>query len=237
MPITFVGSDIEQSNNGSNLTLTIPSHATNDFGIIFGYADEDGGGTAVQAVTTATGWTTLTNTLDTVGRGIGTYLFYKKFTSASETNPVMTNDLTEEWSTSLHVFRGVDRTTPFDASFVHDAGTNDTTPNCAAITTVTANAAVVLYHASTHNDITVSGIPATPSGLTEGGVILPVDWPFSGQFCAHKVDVGAAATITPTDWTHTSDPTNVAEWVVYTLALRPAAIGHPLLGPLGGPIG
>ena len=224
MAISFVGSDSgSQGANTTGITLTLPTHATDDFGIIYGRIDEVGT-VPVLSIGTATGWTLLDNRNPTSGRDRVEYVWYKKFTSASETNPVMNTDTARAHSASVHVFRGVDTATPFDATFQFNSGANDTTPVNPAITPVTANGALILFDGATHNDITVAGLPATPTGLTLGEVVLSSGNNHRGQYTAYKLDYGAAATITPTAWTHTSSPTGTAEWSVYTIVLRPAAL-------------
>ena len=116
MAITFVGSDLNQTNSGTaNLALTLPTHQADDFGIIYGRADEQGT-VPVLGIAVATGWTELRNDNPTSGRDRVEYIWYKKFTSSSETNPEMTTDTDQERSVSVHVFRGVDTTTQFDVA-------------------------------------------------------------------------------------------------------------------------
>jgi len=219
MTITFVGSDSGEDSGGANITLTLPTHEDEDFGLIYARADE-AGTVSVLAVTSASGWTELFSENPTSGRDRVEYMFYKVFTSDSETDPVMTNSTTEEWSASVHVFRNVDPTTPFDTTYQFDSGQNDTTPTNPAITTVSDNAAIVLFQGSTHDDITVAGVPTTPTSLTLGETILGGANDHRGQIAAYKLDVGSAATITPTAWTHTSSPTGTAEYTTVTVALR-----------------
>ncbi len=221
MAITFVGSNSgQEAANTTGITLTLPTHAADDFGIIYARADESGT-VPVLSIGSATGWTLLRNDNPIDGRDRVEYGWYKKFTSGSETNPVVNIDTAQEHSASVHVFRGVDTTTPFDVAEQVNSGSNDTTPVNPAITPVTANGCLILFHGATHDDISVAGVPTTPSGITLGETILGGTNDHRGQITGYKLDYGSAATITPTAWTHTSSPTNTAEWTVITIVLRP----------------
>lgn len=217
--VTFVGSDsAQQGSNTTSITLTLPTHQADDFAVAYGRADE-AGTVPVLDISTA-GWTLLHNANPTTGRDRVEYVWYRRFTSGSETNPTMTISIAQEHSCSVHVFRNVDTVQPFDALFQFSSNQNDTTPVNPAITTVTDNAAIVLLHGATHDDISVAGVPTTPSGLTLGETILGGTNDHRGQITAYLLDAGTAGTVTPTAWTHTSSPTGTAEWSVYTIALR-----------------
>lgn len=220
MAITFVGSDSGQTGaNTTGITLSLPTHTTDDVGVIYGRCDESGT-VAVLSIGTATGWTLLTNVNPTQGRDRVEYIWYKRFTSGFETNPVMNTSISQEKSASVHVFRGVDTVTMFDTTFTSNHNQNDSTPINAAITTLTDNACLLLYHGSTHDDVTTAGAPATPSGMTIGETVLGAANDHRGQVCAYKLNVGVAATYTPTAWTHTVSAAAVAEYSTFTIALR-----------------
>lgn len=226
MPITFVGSD--KGDNGANtvaLTMNLPTHQADDFAVIIAYNDNQDT-VATWSITGASGYTKHREDQHTGGRDRNVAIFYKKLTSSSETDPVAQISAAAFHSASLYVFRGVDTTTPFDVTETADDGTNDTTPVNPAITPVTDNGALLLWHGATHDDISVAGLPTTPSGLTLGETILGSANDHRGQIGAYKLDYGSAATITPTAWTHTSSPTGVAEWSVFSIALRPQGAGN-----------
>lgn len=223
MAITHVGQDDESgaSGNTTDMTFTLPTHQADDFGIII--ASYRNTLTATMAIGTATGWTQIGTTKDTTaGDDIRSMIWYKKFTSSSETNPAVTIDLGRNRSALLHVFRGVDTTTPFDVTHTEGDGTNSATPTNPAITTGTANACVLLWHNNTNTEITVYGKPTAPTGLADGVTTILLAGGNVQQFTAYKLDVGAAATITPDAWTHTA-VTTVGEYHTYTIALRAQA--------------
>jgi hypothetical protein len=220
MAITFVGSDVgQQGANTTAITLTLPSHQADDVAIVFCNADESGT-VPSWSETASSGWEKLREDNPTIGRDRVTAVFAKRLTSGSETNPAFNVSVAQEHSASVHVFRGVDTIDMFDAVMRFDAGQNDTTPINPPITSISDNAAIILFHAATHDDISVAGVPTTPSGLSLGETVLGSTTDHRHQFTAYDVDVGNAATFTPTAWTHTSSPTTTAEWTVYTLLLR-----------------
>lgn len=218
MTITFVGSDIgDESVSATAITLTQPTHQTDDFGILianlFGLETID---------VTTTGWTELRYDIATQGVDRNTAIWYKKYTSSSEANPVMTvtTGTNNQRAISLHVFRGVDTTTPFDATeqFLDVLATAN--PTNTAITTVTNNACLILFQHLSGNALTAIGLPTTPSGLVQGEFQLAGTWRYHSV--AYKLDVGTAGTITPSAWTNTVS-SDTYESSCYTIALRPAA--------------
>lgn len=229
MTITFVGSDSAEAGSGTaDMTLTLPSHQADDFAIAYGRSDDD---VPVLAISTA-GWTELDQRSPTSDRDRSEAVFFRRFTSGSETNPTMTIDTSQEHSFSVHVFRGVDTTTAFDATpnFQFTEGTNDTTPTNPAITSATDDACLILLHGATHDDISVAGAPSTPAGMTIGETVLGTANDHRGQITAYLLDAGTAGTITPTAWTHTSNPTSVSDFSLYSLLLRAAVAGGGISG-------
>ena len=222
--VTFVGSDADQEGDNTNsITSTLPAHQADDFCLAYGRADE-AGTVPVLAISTG-GWTLLDNRNPTTGRDRVEYVWYRRFTSGSETDPVMTIDFAEGHSFSTHVFRGVDTVQAFDSKnifFFVDAS-NNSLPTNPPIDTLTANACVLLYHGATHDDISVAG---APTGYTIGSNIIGSTNDHRGQCTAYDLDVGALGTETPGVWTHTASPTTTAEYSVYTIALRNAQNIH-----------
>lgn len=218
MAITFVGSDSDQAGKNQNDLTCAVTHQVDDFGLVYGRADEQ---SSVPVLSMSAGWTLLDNQNPTSGRDRVEYVWYRKFTSNGTSVNTMSTNVSEEHSMSMHIFRGVDTTTPFDASFIFNSGSNNTTPTNSAITTVTDAATVILLHGATHDDITVAG---APTGYTLGEAVVGSTMDFRIQITAYDLDAGTAGTKTPTAWTHTSSPTSTAEWSVYTLALRPASV-------------
>lgn len=228
MIIEFVGSDGgEQGPNTTDITATLPVHLTGDWALAVGRVDEVGDNPTLD-ISTA-GWSVRrTDVEEGNGRHRQTKIWYREFLSASETDPVMTVDLANQHSFSVHVFRNVDLTMPFDVTETVAVGADDPTPACPPVTTVTPNCCLFLLHAFTHADITAIGVPTTPSGLTAGEFLPNLAQSHSGQAIAYKLDVGAAATYTPDDWTHSFTGSST-DWSTYSIPLRPAGNGAILM--------
>lgn len=215
--VTFVGSHQAGFNNGdtSDITLTLPlTIATNDFGVIYYYYDT--GSNIGNTVTTPTGWTLLTGwpVATITGRSITTHVFYRKLVSG-DSNPTIVDTGSGARSAALAVFRGVDTATPFDATTTRSEQENDSTPNLAAITTVTANSAVVVTAAVSHANMTAF-VP--PSGYQLGPAIYGL---YRNVAIGYLLNAGTAGTKSPVNWTATG-ATAVEESHTVTMALRVA---------------
>lgn len=220
MAITFVGSSSNGS-TGAAYTVTVPSHNVHDFAFMMVFIGDDDGET-LSLSSGSTGWNYFRRH-DTTGTAQGgkdnvTSRAYFKFLTSNETNPEITITSGQPSSTTIHVFRGVDITTPFDLAPTWNGGEDVANPTNSAITTTTANCALLLYHMDSDPNITSVGLPSTPSSLTQGASygLTSIE---QGQICAYKLDVGAAGTTTPTAWTHTNNASG--GYNMWTVALRP----------------
>ena len=217
--ITFVDSDVNDAEPGTSLALSFTCQE-DDYALIYARSDE--AGTVNVMTINGGGWTGIDNRNPTTGRDRVEYLFGRVM-DGTETTVTVDYTVSEEISASIHIFRGVDTTTPLDVSVVFDAGANNATPTNPAITPTTANGALVLFSGQTVNDVTTPGLPTTPTGLSLGETVHGASTSnHRGQCTAYKLDYGSAATITPTAWTHTVSAPSVAEYSSWTVALRPA---------------
>lgn len=217
VPITFVGSDSQQHGSTASLTMVLPTTQVDDFAIMLGMVDDD---VEELSISSATGWTEeRVDVIGLAGRDRTTYIWHK-FLTASENNPVIDVNGNEEHSCSLHVFRNVDTTTPFDTAIEIVTGQNFYRPTNAAITTNTDSCCLMLMHAATEDDIASAGLPTTPAGLVLGEAVVGGSNDHRQQITAYKLDVGVAGEYTPSAWTHTGSPSNVTDYTLYTIALR-----------------
>ncbi len=223
MAITYVGGDYRRSFGGDAdpLTMVLPTHAADDFAILVAKSDASG---HILALTVATGWTEIPASPwdDTSGLSRTTAAWYKKFTSSSETAPVITTDTSDQHAALVEIFRGVDTGTPFDATEVHADAADVALPDQPDITTVTANACIFIYHNFNDDDHTVMG---APSGYTLGESQVSGGNLGEGSAAAHLLDAGAAGLKEPGVWTHTASPTNESDYTCLTFALRLAGGG------------
>ena len=235
MTVTFVGSDIGDSSSATTIALTLPTHQTDDFGLIVGYSDQD---INTHAITVASGWINLFDDLSSLGRDQHTSVWYKKFTSSSETNPTFSSTSTsEEISASVHVFRNVDTVLPFEGfTTSHDDNIPSTPPeDVVPADIVTDNDAACGFRAMcvTHDDITTLG---TPSGYTDGESVFGAAADFRQQTCAYDLDLGTAGTKSAPTFGHTLN-NNVAEYRQYFVALADARPIHLTGGTVLGGFG
>ncbi|MCA3574828.1 MAG: hypothetical protein IOC86_13015 [Aestuariivirga sp.] len=120
-----------------------------------------------------------------------------------------------EQSAIAMVFRGVDPTTPFDATRVTASSTTTATPNPAQITTVTNNAVVVVMASSNSEDAVVT----SPSGYSTAIVASIGD---SQSYACYKA-IPSAGAENPAAFTNVANPSGQDIYGCTTLALRPAA--------------
>ena len=220
--IEYVGGDTDnQGSNTTNLDLTLPTHATDDVGIIFAKSDETGSIPSL-AIATATGWTELDQTNTTTGRDHVIAVWYKVFTSASETNPSVTTTVSQEHSASVLVFRNVNTTTPIATWAQNDGSRVDTA--APAVTPTTANSALVLLQSISHDNVSAPGAPTTPSSVVIGpSHYAQANHNWQQHVTAYKLDLGAGtATVTPTAWTHSGNAPAEPSCAQYSLILNPA---------------
>jgi hypothetical protein len=122
-----------------------------------------------------------------------------------------------EQSAIALVFRGVDLTTPFDATAVTASSTTTATPNPAQITTETNNAAVVVLASSNSGDAAVT----SPSGYSTAIAVSTGD---SSSYACYRI-VPSAGAENPAAFTNVSNPSGQDVYACTTLALRPAGGG------------
>jgi len=214
MSVGFVGSDSVGADSGGSVGLVLPPHSADHLGLIFTFGDETGS----WSISGATGWTKLVEYTTSSGATHTTALFYKKFTSGSESDPTANYDQsTQQISASVHVFSGVDPTDPWGSSspfYSRAEVQNDVNPPNQSILTDQDNSAIVVFHGATHNEISSAG---APSGYTLGEALLGV---YRNNITAYLLDSGTAGSKQPGDWTH-SGAFVYQDNTVWTIALNP----------------
>lgn len=210
--ISFVGSFALGQKNPASISLTMPAHESGDFALIAVNGD---GPSADVSVTDATGWSELIDEQVTGGRARRCAFFWKILSSNSEPDPTVAFSASGEWSASVHVFRGVDAVTPFDATPAIQRAEQTNTFNLASpgITTATDNACVFTSHFCTHGDVDTFGPPA---GYTLSAEVIGSH---RNQGTSYLLDAGIAGAKSPGDWTNTGSGFT-GEATTYTLALR-----------------
>ena len=112
------------------------------------------------------------------------------------------------------VFRGVDLTTPFDATDATVTSTSTAIPNPAQITTATDDAVAVVMASSNSGDTTVT----SPSGYSTAIAVTIGD---STSYACYK-SVPTAGAENPAAFTNITNPSGADIYACTTLALRPA---------------
>lgn len=228
MAITVVGSDATEETdlNTNGMTLTLPTHQIDDVGII--WAKQIELGTIPDlSIGTATGWTEQWTRNHTNGTDRVVSLFYKVFTSASETNPVVNTDVAGWRGASVTVFRGVDTADVFDSRDPQDTATNNN-GNVAppSITPNTDNGAYMALYSSVGGSGGWGsfGAPATPSGMVIGANSTGPDNDSQVHCVSYVLDYGTAAAINPTVWTHDLGGSSSRDASVVSIVLKPASV-------------
>lgn len=224
MAITYVSGDSASNSTGVEILAATTGVAADDFGILYARGDSDLI-TQVLNLSTGSGWTQLFHRVVTgVGRASVEAVWYKKL-AAAEPSPGVTPTTVEQFSVSLSIFRGVDTTTPLDATYVTAdgvAGTNSMLTANPAITTGSIDAAIVLLAGYTGDDMDTAG---APSGYTLGQSVVASTRDERQQAVAYLLASGAAGTKTPGAWTHTAAFPDLPDYRLTTLALRVLGAG------------
>ncbi len=220
MAISLVGSPVENSAiNGADVTLILPvGMVQNDVCYVFVAADH-----VTDVGTSSSGWTALRSPDLAVGTGTISQVFRKVIGLVPDVSIVLTNngDADDAMAAVGYALRGVDTTTPEDATPTTATSTSSAAPNSPAITTVTDGAWVISFGCT--------------DGVAETSVTAPSGYSNQVDIAASDINqitvAGATKTITsagvenPAVWTTwtVNAGTDAAGWSV---AVRPTALTH-----------
>lgn len=136
MPIIRDYEATEQLTSATSITVTLPTHETNDLLLIFVAKDTTTGST----LSTPAGWTQGVATQTAGVAALGKWI-YKIAASAAETNPAITSSDSDEWHAVAISIKNVNTTNPINASAV--SASDATMPwNGTTVTTTSANCLV-----------------------------------------------------------------------------------------------
>lgn len=210
-PITIVGSPTEAAtgSGGANFTLTLPTGLIeNDVVYVFIGLPRNAGGGAPA------GWTVV-STVDT-GTTIRTQLLRKTMGQTPDTTILITGTANgNDGEVAIAIaLRGVDINNPEDQTITTATATS-TNPDGPSITTLTDKAWVISFAASKVNDTTVT-VPTDYLNQVDINSNQINDMTVAGA----TKEVAVAAAEDPAAWgTWTS-----AEWITWTVAVRPARL-------------
>jgi len=199
--ISFVGSASDTDNGGAGFNMTLPGGLLeND--LVLGIASCDAGSAA-----TPTGYTSISNGDN---NSIQHTLSYKFMGSTPDTVfPVPDMSPSSGVSAVAMVFRGVDTSTPLDATTTSATAVSGD-PNCPSITTVTDGAFVVAVGFIDDDAISSCSISGY-SDVDFAGIL------FASNMMAYK-EIETAGAEDPA--TFVTDGTDA--WLAFSVALRPA---------------
>jgi hypothetical protein len=189
----------------------------------------------------SSGWTAVPSSFAwfTTGNDRAAEMLYKVVTSAGSEPASYTFTRTVDaatWCQNVHIvaLRGIDNTTPFDATTAFADVQNDITPAQPAITTTTSGAMLVAFHMQTNAGAAEDGISdivaVAPSGFTLAGTAQTSTDGSTNQdlfsAVAYKV-AGAAGVQTPGSWLHSAGGLATNDNIAITAALRAAGAPPP----------
>jgi hypothetical protein len=203
--ITLVGTFSGQDDTGATVTVSLTGTASGDVVYAFQATRHDEGAAP-------TGYTQLVGLGDDFSST--SFYAYRKVLSAADASVVFAAGLNEFGNAcTVVVLRGVNNTTPEDATTTTDTGTTSAIES-PPITTATANAWVLTAYGSL---VSSPGILA-PSGYSDQIVITSHNDEV-GCGVARK-EIASPGVESPGQW-----DTNPVLWVAASIAVRPAAAG------------
>lgn len=217
MAISVVGGAADAA-NAAQVTLTLPTLAAGDVVYVFA-----GHGNNAMPTMNSSGYGSAIATL--VGGSLQASCWRKVMGGTPDTTVVI--DRTAAGSTALGAscicLRGVDQTTPEDATVTSNTGTS--TPNGPSIVTVTNGAYVI---SATLTNGSAASYPNAPSGYTDKlSDAAPGGTASVGVAHAGKI-VATAGSEDPGAWTSGPSARNIC----FTVAVRPSTGGGGIAGAI-----
>jgi hypothetical protein len=220
MAITTVGFDT--NTNAGDVTITLPAHQIDDVAFIWASCES----TATVSITGASGWTKLVQSNFTVvfgGEDAGV-IFYKRLTSSSESNPTLTQGLTQDIVAGVRIFRGVDSSI-FDTSYTSTTYSGSVSSinhdlQSYSIKTVTDNSALFYVWLTSSNNTLATFTFASPSGYTAGEFDKISTAGTSQGFEGYNIGITPAGIYTPGVWTTTHSASVELYGLGFSLALK-----------------
>lgn len=207
MAISLVGTAAGSATDGSDITITLPSMLQDDLVCVWGAINT----ASADAGVTTSGYT---ENYDATVTTNSVSFSYKKMGVSPDTSVTCkgSGSSFDGAAYVVMIFRGVDTTTPIDATTV--AFTNTTAnPNSGSITTVTNGAAVISFASSVASDSAVTKPSGYSSQITKNSSSFgPIT--VAGS---HTI-VATAGAENPPEWTDW----DAGRWIAATVALRPA---------------
>lgn len=155
------------------------------------------------------------------GFDINLLVAYKVMGSTPDTSIAIshTGNINYGLAVAIHVWEGIDTTTPLDVAATTATGIDTAIPNPPAITPITNNSVILACAASGHNDAAelYSAAPATFSNLVTDGISESFDGMVG---IASNTGAVALAEVDPGNFSIAFTDVNTYSWACVTLALR-----------------
>lgn len=228
MAISFIGSAEAQAINGGNVTVTLPGGMQTGDVVI---ATVSQGSTRTTAMTcTSSAGTTYTQLVTTLASSAVTSRFsvWRRIMPAAVETQILANGTggsSDACAVVCQVFRGVDQTTPEDATATSTNGSG-TTPDSPSITVVKPGDAIISCVQSGISDTTVTA----PSSFLNQVDINSADTLVTTAGMAW-ITHNSSAAFNPTSWSNFTS----AAWTSATVALRQAVPAHGWTDPFSTP--
>ena len=219
MPASYVDSTIANNNTATSIEITKPATVL-DGDVFFAFL----GNNDDNAWTTLTGWTALGELQDAGGNDRTLNIQRKVITDAAGEPATYTFSRaglnTDNFGVIVAV-RGIDNTTPEDATSVLSSGANDNTPDSPSITTVTDGAFILLACGLAGTGAALTFVAPTGADLREGN-----DLETSFRMGVSTFIQASAGATGAQNWPNTGGSSPVSwEWVTGTVAARPVVAG------------
>jgi hypothetical protein len=220
LAISFIASE-EAETTATSVTVPVPAGTANGDVMLLTSCcgDSDGQGTDTPA--TPSGWTLVTGPIASAATGASTptVTVYRRVASSEPANYAVGGTVDCGRHGTILTFRGVDTTTPIDATSTTATGTGNN-PDPASITVATTGAAVVAIGFMDNAD-GANLLTGAPSGYTlaEEGVALNDEASNGGRVgVAYQLGISSGAHNPATF----SGSAASEQWGAITVALRPA---------------
>lgn len=229
MPITYIDAATDNAANGADLSIDVSGLgvAQNDVIYVFasiGHATTDNPSFAVSGDNSGA-YTELIEETGTAAVTEQTYVIARQVQGATPDNTItvtVTSGTSENAVSGVaRIYRGVDTTTPEDATLPSSVSGNNSQPDGPSITTVTDGAFVISFATARSAG---SDTPSAPSGYSNVAGINSQDSNTNAYAITAHISKGGAGAEDPGAWSGFTEAT-FRPWVTNTVAIRPSTAG------------
>lgn len=215
MAISLVGTNSATATGGADVSITLPvGTAEND--VVYASFSQQIGSDLNMAMTTS-GYTELADLYANDNNDASLGVYRKVQGATPDTTSVWDNGFSAAAGGVCMVLRGVDTTTPEDATTTTATGTNGATPDPPSINTATAAAWTLACASSTEPD----AVSNPPTNYTD---LIDTTFGTIGNVMMARREIASPATEDPGTYADISGQ-DTDSWCAATVAVKPAAGG------------